>query len=341
MLLRILLAALLVPASALADAGEEEPACEHDPALARAAAELFLSNEPPSAAAIERALRVAGSDLVRVRARLTPHSEPGFGGFLREHAARTDAALVCGVATSDRGHLMLIAARGGSLSPLSVDSTHVRGALTAGFVEPQLVVSDAEGQLERLRVTPAQLRAGIPIARELPRPARVQLLARGPAGPRPVAERVLPAASDPGATADTGGATVSGASSWQRLSGLRRAAGVRPLRQHRLLREVAQAHAERVCATGRVAHTLEPGGDPEQRLRVAGVRARRVGETVSRAANPGAAFSAFERSPSHRMTLLERGFTDAGIGEARVEERTCVVVLLAAWPRFVGGARPL
>jgi uncharacterized protein YkwD len=72
-------------------------------------------------------------------------------------------------------------------------------------------------------------------------------------------------------------------------------------------------------------------------LRDAGVSARLVGETVARAADHGAAFAAFERSPSHRLTLLERRFTDAGIGEVKDRDgHSCVVVLLAAWPRYVG-----
>jgi uncharacterized protein YkwD len=42
-------------------------------------------------------------------------------------------------------------------------------------------------------------------------------------------------------------------------------------------------------------------------------------------------------SPSHRLTLLERGFTDAGIGRASdTRSKVCVVVLLAEWPRFTG-----
>jgi hypothetical protein len=218
----------------------------------------------------------------------------------------------------------------------------VRGELRPGFTDARLVVADARGELERLSVTAAQLKAGIPIARDLPRPARVQLVAHGPAGPRPIAERVLP--SHDGRSEVVAAPVVEAPpdlSPWQRLMRLRRDAGLRGLREHRLLQSVADQHARNVCESGRVAHTLEHGSDPEQRLRRAGVSARRVGETVSRAGSAQAAFSAFERSPSHRMTLLERGFTDAGVGQATVDDRTCVVVLLAAWPRFVGGAGAL
>ena len=107
------------------------------------------------------------------------------------------------------------------------------------------------------------------------------------------------------------------------------------MRVNRLRRGVAAAHARGVCDGGRVAHELEPGADPEQRLRRVGISARLVGETVARASSPGSAFGAFERSPSHRLTLLERSFTDAGIGKVTdAQGRSCVVVLLAAWPRY-------
>ena len=55
------------------------------------------------------------------------------------------------------------------------------------------------------------------------------------------------------------------------------------------------------------------------------------------ARSTAAAFAAFTESPSHRLTLLERDFTDAGVAEAlNAQGRHCAVILLATWPRFVG-----
>ena len=100
---------------------------------------------------------------------------------------------------------------------------------------------------------------------------------------------------------------------------------------------MAAEHAQAVCASGHVGHEPQPGQDPQARLLRAGVRARRVGETVARAEDSAAAFQAFERSPAHRLSLLEPGFTDAGFGEASdAHNHSCVVILLAAWPRYVG-----
>jgi uncharacterized protein YkwD len=173
----------------------------------------------------------------------------------------------------------------------------------------------------------------------------VQLLARGPAGPRPIAERDLPGSDGlPPAAREAEAAEAEAQADGdadrpvgERLSALRRAQGLPPLRDNRLLAAVATAHAQRVCADGRVAHELEPGDDPEQRLRRAGLRARSVGETVARARSTAAAFGSFERSPSHRLTLLGRAFTDGGVGEGTdAQSRTCLVVMLAAWPRYAG-----
>jgi uncharacterized protein YkwD len=98
---------------------------------------------------------------------------------------------------------------------------------------------------------------------------------------------------------------------------------------------VAERHARSVCDSGRVAHELRPGRDPESRLAEAGVSARLVGETIARSTDSSSAFGALQRSPSHLMTLLDRRFTDAGVGLARDRAgRCCAVVLLASWPRY-------
>ena len=40
--------------------------------------------------------------------------------------------------------------------------------------------------------------------------------------------------------------------------------------------------------------------------------------------------------PGHAAALVDRRFTDVGIGEVTAHGRRCVVVSLAAWPRYVG-----
>lgn len=105
---------------------------------------------------------------------------------------------------------------------------------------------------------------------------------------------------------------------------------------NQLLAVSAQRHATRVCELGKVAHRLREGEDPETRLREEHIEARAVGEAVARAGSADAALSAVFDSPSHRLAVTERGFTDAGIGQASdAKGHTCLVVLLAAWPRRI------
>jgi hypothetical protein len=344
LLLWTLLLGLLLPASVAADAGGEAAVCDEEPALSDAAAELLLAGVPPTPESLMRAVRAAGSDAVGVRAYLWQAADAGAdaNAWLAAYARKADARVVCGRAQGASSGMLLVAARAGSLEPLAGNGARVRGSVSDRFRDPELVVADGYGDLQRIAVDRAQLARGIPIADDLARPARVQLLARGPLGPRPIAERVLAAfdgasleTSDPLAHDTAGGS--AGRTVAELVDQLRAQAGRPALRSNTLLARVAKAHAEHVCARGQIAHQLAPGDDPKQRLQAVGVSARRVGETVARAEDAAGAFVAFEHSPSHRFTLLESGFTDAGTGEAKDEQgRTCVVVLLAEWPRFVG-----
>ena len=333
-------------ASVMAAGARAEAPCRLEDGLSEAAAIALLAEDGHDPDSIRRALLEVKSDVVGARALFVPShgdDEPASdaaSAWLTSLAARVDAPLVCGRASGERGELVIAAPRAAELRPLKRNATRVFGWLAPDFEEPVLVALGADGQLSRKVISRAMLASGIPLAADLARPARLQLLASGRFGPRPVAERVAPGADpDAGRRSDLNAisapdpqAPVSGL-----LNRLRRARGLHPLRRHRLLRDLAAEHARRVCESGHVAHALTAGADPEARLEAQGVRAQRVGEAVARAAGPAAAFAALTRSPSHLLALLEPGFTDAGVGVARdARERACLVVLLARWPRFVG-----
>ena len=312
--------------------------CSLETPLSRAAAELLARGEPPSAEALTRAVRASGSDVVGPHALFTTTDDaPRQRAWLRDIAQRADAPTVCGHAAGEHGVLLVAAPRGGSLEPLTASSTRVRGTLAPGFSRPEVVASDAHDELVRVRVDPVELARGIPISEALLRPARVQLIAHGPAGPRPVAERVLPAVDTPSPDDDFRPIeTAPGTPIVDQLDALRATDGTKQLVPNRLVDDIARAHAANVCTTGRVAHTLD-ARDPETRFETAGLRARLVGEAVARAGSADAAFRAMQQSPSHRMTLLDARFTHVGIGHAHDRRgHTCLVVMLAAWPRFVG-----
>lgn len=317
--------------------------CRTDDGLSRAAGLLLLEEERQATGAIYRALRTAGSDAVGVRA-LFVEGEGGGAveAWLDEFREAADARLICGQAFSVEGRLVMASASGGGLADMAPETTKVRGWLAPDFRDAHLVIVDAAGSLSRHQVTPASLAAGVPLPKHLERPALIQLMASGRSGPRPIAERVAPAPVGVGQPEHVLPPLAASKEQDQRaikgsLNRLRRARGVRPVRRNRLLRDSARRHAKEMCKSGRVAHVLATGDDPAERLKRFGVAARLVGETVARASGPGAAFDALRRSPAHLATLLEKRFTDGGVGLARdVAGKTCMVIVLAAWPRYVG-----
>ena len=319
------LALLCVPASALA--------CVDDDALAEAAGVLALEGRVDDDA-LRDALREVGTDLPSVRA--LEGDETSLTQTLRRLAREGDAPLVCGRASGAHGTVALVAWRGGALE-LANDALRVR--LATGFSEARVLMQDADGQTNDEPVRDGQR---LVIPDDLARPVRVQLLATGPAGPRPVAERTIVdgagASGVEGAMSDEARSATNVASDEDlatRIAALRALAGVGELRDNRVLREAAAEHAARICREGAVRHEVD-GANPEVRLRRRGIVARVVGEVVARARDEDAAFDALLSSPSHRAAIVDRRFTDVGVGVARVGRNLCVVADFAAWPRYAG-----
>jgi uncharacterized protein YkwD len=331
--------------------------CTPDAQLTEAAAELLLEhNERPSAQALTSAVRAAGSDAVGVHALFVPAnanrgSEQEWLTSLRR---RVDGDLYCGRADNDAGRLLIGVGRGAALEPIDAEARIVRGRLHAGFRNAELVIETADAQLLRVGVDAASLRRGVELTPDLSLPIKVQLVARGQAGPRPVAEREVRAQrlgeERPAVEREVraqrvreerSNAAVSGAEELSRsLLAMRAQRGRGGLRSNRLLREAAHQHAADVCAKGRVAHEIEAGIGPDERLARAGLDARVLGEAIARANDTATALDALKNSPSHLYTLLDPRFTDFGIGVAQDStQKYCYVVLLCAWPRYVGRPR--
>ncbi|WP_083457773.1 CAP domain-containing protein [Sandaracinus amylolyticus] len=302
--------------------------CEDD-VLAEAAAAVLMHGGDPTGAELLAAARHAGSDAPTVHALAIHDGDEGrIGPWLERLGERLRAPVVCGEARRDERWLVIAAPRAGRL--VDEGNERFRIELGPGFADPMVFVEDPHGNVER--VEPFEGRADVPS--DLERPVRVQLVARGPDGPRPVAERRIGGDEDPARRTSADDEPLDA-----RIEALRSQAHVSPLRPHRVLASVAQAHADAVCRVGRAAHELEPGRDPRARARERGIEARHVGEVIARGADVAGAFLALTRSPSHRSALVDRRFTDAGAGIATDDAgRACVVVVLAAWPRLVVGA---
>jgi hypothetical protein len=338
-----LLAVAVAVVQAEAVMAEPPPAaasCTPDPALGNAAAELLLTGKAPDAQQLVAAVRTAGSEAITPHALFLPADDPArVTKWLADVRAKSDADLICGDARSERARLLVASARAATLR---VERGALHGSLAASFDRPELVLRRSDGSLVRVAVTRDELARGIPIDPEW-QAVQVQLLAWGPNGPRPVAERSLrrDAANADDELSLSSEAPLDASGIADVLTQLRGKHGRPVLRRNRLADGIAKQHASAVCAQGRVAHELEPGVDPETRVARAGLKAQLTGETVARAADAAAAMQALWQSPSHSLTLLERRFTDVGIGLATDEQqRTCLVVLLLAWPRPIPRAAP-
>ena len=160
-------------------------------------------------------------------------------------------------------------------------------------------------------------------AAEGPGETMVQVVADLRDGPRPVLEAevftdVEP--SSPGEERAAPGEDVgAGSRDADRLCAMitaaRTSAGLAPLTRDARLDAVALAHAERMASTHDLAHDAGDG-DPVQRLQVAGIPARDLGENVAHAGTIPLAHRALWSSPSHRANVLGR-FNRMGVGVVR------------------------
>ncbi len=305
------------------------PLCLNDKRLKEVATRLAEDQDIPASPELVRAVRKAGVSANPVYAKfgITGETET-FRSWLIDLKEKSDGPMVCGRGRSGERVVLIAAVQAGSLE--MVNPQTVRAELIDTFRSPYLVVRHDRSEARRVAVDDQGPGSEVSLPAEWGRPLFMQLVATGPNGPRPIAERwvgTIPR-SEP-----SRGSSQSPAS-W--LLQLRRASGARSLRDNRLLAKEATIHAQAVCESGRIGHELDPYGDPEARLLSRGVEARVVGEAVARAKTLPEALHGIEDSPSHRLTVTDERFTDVGYGVAKDDrDRTCVVVLLASWPRKV------
>ncbi len=149
----------------------------------------------------------------------------------------------------------------------------------------------------------------------------VQVMAQTADGPRPVLEARVFADVEPPSSPENGPApgeeAARGSSSptqafAQMIAALRDEEELPALSRDGALDSVAAAHTRAMIRAHRVAHDLGDG-DPEDRVKAAGIEATTIGENVAHAANAALAHRALFESPSHRANLLKRGFRQLGI----------------------------
>ncbi|MEM6955563.1 MAG: hypothetical protein AAF411_16230 [Myxococcota bacterium] len=247
--------------------------------------------------------------------------------------ARAEGDVRCGegVASGPHGaHRVVVAVEWlGELAAgdIDVDERTFHARIHPSFSDGYVAAIRADGRAEAFALPAAVWSDG---ERRLALPTDVvaaQLMGSGRTGPRVLAlwrDRLrdvppLPAGSSP----------------LQRVQRLREDLGAGPLRDNRLLREAAASHASDVCAARQARHAFRTW--PAERMRSLGLRARHLGEVVGRAASTDAALEALARSPSHRLALTDRRFTDGGLASVGTAGARCVVLFVAAWPQAIGG----
>jgi hypothetical protein len=306
-----------------------KPLCTGSEKLERVAQRLADQQQIPPSSELIQTAREEGVDANPVYAKFGVTGEvSSFKAWVEDLLETADAPLICGRARSGERVVLVAAVRAGSISMVGKNRIHAE--VIEDFRDPYLMVRDAAGGSRRIAVDAEAYGSTMSLPNEWPRPLFVQLVATGPNGPRPVAERWV--GKIPQHEPTQGGSQSPEA--W--LLQLRRSAGARTVRNNRLLSREATSHAQNVCDSGKLGHELDPHGDPEARLLERGIEARVVGEAVARARTMREALHAIEDSPSHRMTVTDPRFTDAGFGQAKDDKgRTCAVILLASWPRKV------
>lgn len=289
-----------------------------DAVLGELAARHALDHTPPDA--LLEAARARGASFPSMHVvTLADDDVAGRDAWLAALARRGLGPLRCGEALSETSRVVAAAPAQGQLMR---DGRLLRVRLAEGFSSP--VVYVRPHGVEPVAVGVEEGVALVDLD-AIESPAELQLVASGPDGPRPVAALRIGAADPEQEETLPTDASL--------LSLLRARVGAGALRPNRILARVAEDHAEAVCASAHVAHDLGDGGDARERLRRAHLEARHVGEVVARAADEADAWRALARSPSHRAAIGDRRFTDVGIAHVEARGHSCLVVVLAAWPR--------
>jgi uncharacterized protein YkwD len=154
----------------------------------------------------------------------------------------------------------------------------------------------------------------------------VQVLASTSEGPRPVLEATVYADVEPPSRApddallssvETRVAVGDPAEALaQAVTGARADAGEPPLLRDPRLDALARAHAVRMRDAHDVAHDAGDG-DPEERVRQAGIAAAATGENVAHGPTVARLHASLWSSPSHRANILQRRFDRMGVAAIR------------------------
>jgi len=162
---------------------------------------------------------------------------------------------------------------------------------------------------------------------------KLEVMGDGDTGPVVVANVPLSVGAVGPERARVVGRATSPAESEARLFELlnqsRSAARLPALVQDEALREVSFAHSTDMADHDFFGHVSPTTGDPEARLRRAGIVVSAYGENVAQADTPEAAHDSLMSSPGHRAVMLGAQFTHVGIAAVRAHSALVYTLVFA------------
>ncbi len=107
-----------------------------------------------------------------------------------------------------------------------------------------------------------------------------------------------------------------------------------PLKLNAVLTEVARAHSMNMAKKGELNHVLD-GKKPSERLKAAGYDYAGMGENIGETDgdNVAVVFQAWMDSKAHREHILQKDFTEIGVGVARNDKGETYYTQVFASPK--------
>jgi uncharacterized protein YkwD len=199
----------------------------------------------------------------------------------------------------------------------------LRGEIGKRFARAVVYVTGPEGKVAETRLPSRQVQAALAF------PARgvyqVEVMGDGATGPVvlvnvPIYVGVPEPEIRPGpiSSGEAAAPAVDAATAEARLlvllNAARAKAGLAPLASDAELRVIALGHSEDMARAHFIGHVSPTTGNPEDRIKRAGVPVTGGGENIARAAGADAAHQDLMDSPGHRSNMLSPRFTHVGIG---------------------------
>jgi len=195
------------------------------------------------------------------------------------------------------------------------EAVELKGEVGPRFAFARVFLTKPDGSVEQQVMPSRAVQARFPFATD--GVYKLEVMGDGDTGPVIVANVPLwVGAVGPQREAISGRATTpaeSEARLFELLNQSRTAARLPALAADEALRDVASAHATDMAEHDFFGHVSPTTGDPEARLRRAGVIVSAYGENIAQADSPENAHESLMNSPGHRAVMLGAQFTHVGI----------------------------